>query len=145
VSLAEAGGEILIEDLPTVQGDARQLAQLLANLIANAVKFRVPDRAPLVRISAEREAGSWRVVVADNGIGIAERHRERVFRLFQRLHLREAYEGTGLGLSFCRKIVMRHHGRIWIEDGIDGGRAICFTIPDRGQDESLGAQEGQTA
>jgi PAS domain S-box-containing protein len=131
VAADEASGEIQVEPLPTVIADDVQLVQLFSNLLANALKFRRPDRSPVVRVFASREDRAWRFVVADNAIGVPERHRERAFRLFQRLHPRETYTGTGLGLSIARKIVTRHGGEIWMEDGIDGGTAVCFTIPDR--------------
>ncbi|HVL05809.1 MAG TPA: ATP-binding protein [Acidimicrobiales bacterium] len=131
VAVDSASAIIDVDTLPVVHGDPSELGRVFANLIANAIKFRAAGVLPVVRVHAERGDGEWRFVVSDNGVGIAPQHRERVFRLFQRLHRREQYEGTGMGLSICRKIVERGGGRIWVEDGPDGGAAFCFTVPDR--------------
>ena len=103
--------------------------QVFANLIGNALKFQRPGEAPAVEVSGEAEPGGWRFVVADNGPGIPERHRERVFRLFQRLHTDDRIGGTGAGLAICRKVVQRFGGRIWVEDAPQGGAAFVFTVP----------------
>ena len=131
VAIDSASAVVDIGTLPSVHGDASELGRVFANLIANAIKFRTPGVVPVVRVRAERGDGEWRFVVSDNGVGIAAQHRERIFRLFQRLHRREQYDGTGMGLAICRKIVERGGGRIWVEDGPDGGAAFCFTVPDR--------------
>ncbi|HWI04783.1 MAG TPA: ATP-binding protein, partial [Acidimicrobiales bacterium] len=131
VAIDSASAVIDVDTLPVVHGDAGELGRVFANLIANAIKFRTAGVLPIVRVRAERGDGEWRFVVSDNGVGIAPQHRERVFRLFQRLHRREQYEGTGMGLAICRKIVERGGGRIWVEDGAEGGAAFCFTVPDR--------------
>src|SRR5690606_4647493 len=115
-ALEDVGGRVEAGDLPTVRGDATQLHQLFLNLIGNAVKFRRPDVPPVLRIEAAptEVAGrpGWRVTVADNGIGIEPQYADRVFQVFQRLHTREEYEGTGIGLAICKKIVERHGGEI---------------------------------
>ena len=116
------------EDLPTIVADRSQMVQLFQNLIGNAVKYRT-DRVPEVRIDARREEGGWLFSVCDNGIGIPHEQTGRIFDLFQRLHGRDEYPGTGIGLAICRKIVNRHGGRIWAESD-DGGSTFYFTLPD---------------
>ena len=116
--------------LPTVKGDPTQLGQLLQNLLANAVKFN--DRPkPWVRLAADRDAGAWRLSVSDDGLGIEPKHRERIFRMFERLHPPDQYAGTGIGLALCKRIVERHGGRIWFEPREGGGIIFWFTVPDR--------------
>jgi PAS domain S-box-containing protein len=129
-TISEAGATVIVEDLPTVRGDEGQLRQLFQNLIGNGIKFRADD-PPQVRVSAEREGSAWRFGVEDNGIGIDPRHAERIFSVFKRLHTREKYPGSGVGLSICKRIVERHQGRIWVEQSVLGGSRFCFTIPDR--------------
>jgi PAS domain S-box-containing protein len=116
-------------ELPTVPGEAAQLQQLLQNLISNGVKFVAPGTVPHVRVSAERDGGNWLVTVEDNGIGIEPRHDERIFGMFQRLHTRDAFPGTGIGLAIARKVVERHGGRIWVEPRLGGGTRFRFTLP----------------
>jgi light-regulated signal transduction histidine kinase (bacteriophytochrome) len=91
-------------------------------------------------VSAEREGRAWRFSVADNGIGIDPQHADRIFAVFKRLHSREAYAGSGIGLSICKRIVERHHGRIWVEPNDGGGSRFCFTIPDSEAAESTTAE-----
>jgi PAS domain S-box-containing protein len=128
-AVADARAQVHVGTLPSVMGDRVSLAQLLQNLIANALKFRNGPGAR-VWVTAKREGpGMWRMSVADDGIGIDPRHRDRVFKMFQRLHDREAFEGTGIGLAICRKIVERHGGRIWVEGREGGGTVFSFTLP----------------
>ena len=116
--------------LPTVTGDPVQLGQLLQNLLANALKF-VPDgRPPQIDVSAERAADGWTVTVSDNGIGVADGDRERIFTMFARLHPRERYQGTGIGLAICKRIVERRGGAIWVEPDPSGGTRFRFSVPD---------------
>ena len=111
-------------------GDRAQLEQLLQNLVANALKFRADGRARRVGARRERARTAMaQIAVADGGIGIAPEHRDHVFEMFQRLHDREAYEGTGIGLAICRKIVERHGGRIWVDEREGGGTVFRFTLP----------------
>lgn len=119
--------------LPEIVGDPTLLTMLWQNLVGNAVKFRHADRAPHIRISCEEDeaAGVWNVSVTDNGIGIAEEFTEKVFVIFQRLHGRDSYGGTGIGLALCKKIVEHHGGRIWIDTGYTEGTRFCFTLPCR--------------
>jgi PAS domain S-box-containing protein len=128
-ALVEAGAEIEIGDLPVVLGDRAQLEQLLQNLVANALKFRDDGRARVWVTTEGSDASMVRIAVADGGIGIAPDQRERVFEMFGRLHDRETYEGTGIGLAICRKIVERHGGRIWIDERVGGGTVFRFTLP----------------
>jgi signal transduction histidine kinase len=115
-----------------VTGDPRQLRQLFQNLISNGIKF-VEDGPPRVEVSAARDGRDWQFCVADNGIGIDPQHADRIFAVFKRLHGRDAYPGSGIGLSICKRIVERHQGRIWVEENVEGGESggsrFCFTIP----------------
>jgi signal transduction histidine kinase len=127
-ALEDAQASVVAGELPTVRGDRAQLTSLFQNLIGNAVKFRGAE-APLVRIEAERHDGEWQVSCLDNGIGIDPEYAERIFLIFQRLHSREIYEGTGIGLALCRKIVEYHGGHIWLETAYSGGACFRFTLP----------------
>ncbi len=129
-SIADAGATIERSPLPTVLGHPALLGQLLQNLLANAVKFRRPDAAPVVRITGERDGEGVRIVVADNGIGVPPEHRAEVFGVFTRLNHDEASPGSGIGLATCAKVVHHHGGRISLEDGIDGGAAVHVWLPD---------------
>jgi light-regulated signal transduction histidine kinase (bacteriophytochrome) len=130
VAIEESGATITIDDLPTVKADATQLVQIFQNLIGNAIKFRKKDTTPHIHVSAKRQEDAWRFSVRDNGIGIAPEHAERIFLIFQRLHSREEYPGTGIGLAVCKKIVERHGGRIWVESEPVEGSTFHFTILD---------------
>jgi signal transduction histidine kinase len=129
IAIEESGAKVESRELPVVQGDPRQLAQIFQNLIGNALKFRKPGEAPRVEVWADREGDSWRVSVRDNGIGLDPKFSERVFAIFQRLHTWDEYEGTGLGLAICKKIVERHGGRIWVESKEGEGATFSFTLP----------------
>jgi light-regulated signal transduction histidine kinase (bacteriophytochrome) len=143
VAIEESGAEIVRDPLPTVLADATQMTQIFQNLVGNAIKFR-GEAAPRIQISAERRAengtdgqhGSWLFSVRDNGIGIAPEYRERVFVLFQRLHGRDEYSGTGIGLAVCKRIVERHGGTLWVDETPGGGSTFWFTIPAAGDDVS---------
>jgi len=126
----ETGGEVVVDgDLPVVMGDAGLLTAVFQNLISNGLKFR-GDAPPRIEIAAERAGGAWRFSVTDNGIGIDDEYAERIFVIFQRLHTRDAYEGTGIGLAMCRKIVEYHGGRIWLAPAEAGrGARFDFTLP----------------
>jgi len=119
---------VLRDGLPRVMGDPVQLGQVFQNLIGNALKFRAPGRAPSVVISAQVQGATATVAVADNGIGIEERHFDRIFGIFQRLHRQEEYEGEGVGLALCAKIIRRHGGRIWVESEVGKGSTFFFTL-----------------
>ena len=125
----DAGATITHDALPTVQADLRQMGQLLTNLISNALKFRGAS-APAIHLAATREAGAWRISVRDNGLGIEARFFDRIFVMFQRLHLRSAHEGTGIGLAICKRVVERHGGRIGVESTPGQGSTFWFVLPD---------------
>ncbi|BCS52241.1 CHASE3 domain-containing protein [Geobacter sp. SVR] len=131
-ALKESGAVIERTDLPEVAGDDTQLVQLFQNLIGNAVKFRKKEGQLRIRVSCERKGDEWVFGVHDNGIGIEPRFFERIFEIFSRLHTREEYEGSGMGLAICRKIVERHGGRIWAESGPGEGASFSFTMPGKG-------------
>ena len=130
VRLDERQAVVDRDALPTVMADRRQLAQLIQNLISNALKFQPPDRAPHVRISAELQDGRWLMRVQDNGIGLDLAYQDKIFVIFQRLHSREDYEGTGVGLAVCKKIIERHGGSIWVESQPGAGATFLFTLTD---------------
>lgn len=127
-TLQETGAVVTHDPLPTVMADEVQLGQLLQNLLANALKFRGQDSLR-VHIAAQRQGDEWIFSVQDNGIGIAPEHQERIFSIFQRLHRREEFPGTGLGLALCRKIAERHGGRIWVDSEPGRGSTFYFSIP----------------
>lgn len=126
-SIRTQKGRVEYANLPTVLGDPTSMLQLMQNLIANALKFR-GERDPIVTISARRLGEDWQVEVMDNGIGIDPSNRERVFSAFERIHGVSEFEGTGLGLSLCRKIVEQHGGSIWMDSGEDCGSVFRFTL-----------------
>jgi light-regulated signal transduction histidine kinase (bacteriophytochrome) len=128
IAIEEAGATITEGELPAVLGDATQLLQLFQNLIANAIKFR-GDAAPRVHVVAQPAEDGWCFSISDNGIGIAPEYFERIFVLFQRLHGRKEYSGTGIGLALCKRIVERHGGRIWVESTPGQGSVFRFTLP----------------
>jgi signal transduction histidine kinase len=116
-------------------GDDAQLVQLFQNLIANAIKFRSRP-GPRIVVSAEAENGCWRFAVQDDGIGIGQEYFDRIFVMFQRLHSRSAYPGTGIGLAICKKIVERHGGRIWVESEPGQGTVFTFTLQRAGEEHA---------
>jgi light-regulated signal transduction histidine kinase (bacteriophytochrome) len=127
-ALTESGATVTHGSLPTVVAESRQIGQVVQNLLSNALKFRGPE-APRIHLWAQQQGDEWVIAVQDNGIGIEPRHAERIFGIFQRLHPREAYPGTGMGLAICRKIVERHGGRIWVESPPSQGATFFFTLP----------------
>jgi light-regulated signal transduction histidine kinase (bacteriophytochrome) len=127
--IAETGAVVTHDPLPTVRGEEALLVQLFQNVVGNAVKFRAPDRPPRVHVAARQVGDEWELECRDNGIGIDAQYAERVFVIFQRLHAKDVYEGTGIGLALCKKIVEFHGGRIWIEPSDDVGTRILWTLP----------------
>jgi PAS domain S-box-containing protein len=115
--------------LPEILGDETQLVQLFQNLLSNALKYRHPDKAPRIEISVEKSPTQWNFRFKDNGIGIEAQYFEKIFELFQRLHGRDQYSGTGIGLSVCKRIVERHEGTIGVESTIDVGSTFFFSLP----------------
>jgi len=128
LSIRGSGAVVHHDGLPTVNGDPTQLTQLFQNLIGNAIKFRGPD-PPEVRVSAALRGRDWVFSVRDNGIGIEPQYAQRIFVIFQRLHGRTEYPGTGIGLSICQRIVARHGGHIWVESEPGRGSSFYFTLP----------------
>jgi len=128
VTIGENQAVITKDDLPAVWVDASQLVLVFQNLLANAIKFRRKD-LPRIHVSAHDQGREWIFSVRDNGIGIEPQHAERVFAIFQRLHTKEAYPGTGIGLAVCKRIVEGHGGRIWFESEPGKGTTFFFTIP----------------
>jgi PAS domain S-box-containing protein len=129
-ALSAARATVERSPLPTVPGHAALLSQLLQNLLANAIKFARPGVPPRLRVDAARDAGGVTLTVADNGIGIDPAHRNDVFGVFTRLNADEASPGSGIGLATCAKVVHHHGGRIWIEEGMEGGTAVRVWLPD---------------
>ncbi len=114
IAIADAQAEVTHDPLPVVQGDETRLGQVLQNLIGNALKFR-GQTPPRIHVSVVKEDRHWRFSVRDNGIGVDPQQAPRIFQVFQRLHTRSEYPGTGIGLAICKKIVEHHGGRIWVE------------------------------
>ncbi len=128
MALKESGAEVTHDPLPVVMGDDTQLTQLFQNLIGNAIKFR-SESPPKIHVGVTDEKDVWRFAVRDNGIGFDPRHADRIFQMFQRLHGRSEYPGTGIGLALCKRIVERHRGKIWVESAPGRGSTFYFTIP----------------
>jgi len=137
VAIRDTGAELTHDPLPVVMADEVQLAQLLQNLIDNAIKFR-GEEPPRAHVSAEQKGDEWVFSVRDNGIGVDPQYFKRVFIIFQRLQ-RQDYPGTGIGLSIAKSIVERHGGRIWLESQPGEGSTVNFTIPAKG-----GGNRGET-
>jgi len=143
-AIAESGALVTADDLPTVLGDRTQVVQVLQNLIGNSIKFRRPEVSPHVHLSAQADPDNdnlWMFQVADDGIGIDPRHAEHVFVVFRRLHGRQEYPGTGIGLALCKRIVERHGGTIWLQPDVAEGTTVSFTLP---KAESRSSEEGET-
>ena len=128
VTIRETAAEVTWDPLPVVQADAMQVGQLFQNLLGNALKYR-SEQAPRVHIAVERQGQWWRFAVQDNGIGIDPAYAERIFLVFQRLHTRDEYPGTGIGLALCQKIVERHGGQLSVESQEGAGATFSFTLP----------------
>lgn len=127
ISIRDNSARIILGRFPTVPADGSQLVQLFQNLISNALKFRT-ETPPEIHINAESRDGQWLFSVSDNGIGINMEYAQRIFEVFQRLHSRSKYPGTGIGLAICRKVVERHGGRIWVESELGKGSTFYFTV-----------------
>jgi two-component system, chemotaxis family, sensor kinase Cph1 len=140
-ALEESGAVVVTDPLPVIMDDETQLLQLFQNLLGNAIKFR-GDTAVVIQIGATRRGNDWVFWVRDNGIGIEPQYAERIFLIFQRLHGRGQYPGTGIGLAIAKKIVERHRGRIWVESEPGKGSTFYFTIPAE-DSHSYGQRGGQ--
>jgi light-regulated signal transduction histidine kinase (bacteriophytochrome) len=127
LAIAETDTLISRIPLPTVIGDASQLIQLFQNLIANGIKYR-GEAAPIIEIGAREQEQNWLFWVKDNGIGIDPQYGDRIFQIFQRLHTKQEYPGTGIGLAICHKIIEHHDGRIWVESNLEQGATFYFTL-----------------
>jgi two-component system sensor histidine kinase/response regulator len=119
---------VTVGPLPTVRADTARIYQLFLNLVGNAIKFRRPDEPPRVEVSAQQREGDTVFCVADNGIGIAPEHQTAVFEAFRRLHTRNQFDGSGLGLTICQQIVEQHGGKLWVESELEQGSKFCFTL-----------------
>jgi light-regulated signal transduction histidine kinase (bacteriophytochrome) len=130
--IEEAGAAVTYDPMPTLPADEVQLGQLFQNLIGNALKFR-SDSVPRIHVAVKELPHEWEFEVRDNGIGIEKQYYERIFMVFQRLHNKGEYPGTGIGLAICKKVVERHGGRIWVESrpaqGPERGSSFFFTLP----------------
>ncbi len=131
VIIEEKKANVKISDMPKVCGDDVQLERLLQNLIGNGLKYCQDDVTPEITVQSKKNDNEWQISVSDNGIGIPDNQYERIFQIFQRLHSRDEYSGTGIGLSSCKKIVERHEGRIWVESQEGKGSTFYFTLPVR--------------
>ncbi len=127
LSLQSSGAQVTRSPLPIVQADPTQMSQVFQNLISNAIKYS--QGSPVIEVRAVRERADWKISVADHGIGIPPDYHQEIFEMFRRLHPRDAYPGTGIGLAICRRIIERHHGQIWVESNPAGGSTFCFTLP----------------
>lgn len=127
--IADTQANVVVSPLPDIEGYGTDLKLLFQNLIVNAIKFRKQNELPMIKIWGEELDGFWKFAVSDNGIGIEPQHRERIFVIFQRLHTQAEYDGSGIGLAHCKKIVEMHGGAIWVESELGKGSTFYFTIP----------------
>jgi light-regulated signal transduction histidine kinase (bacteriophytochrome) len=128
--IQETGGRVTRGPLPRICFDATQLTQLFQNLIGNAVKFRSQD-SPKVDIRVSQVEGGWVFSIRDNGLGIDPEHKDTIFHVFRRLHSRDKYPGSGIGLAICKRIVERHGGEIWVDSTPGQGSTFYFSVPDQ--------------
>ena len=153
--IQQTGGSVQLGRLPTIHADPPQIRQLFQNLIGNGLKFQHPDRPPVVRLSARILPGSeitadeadipwYEIAIEDNGIGFEEIYLDRIFQMFQRLHGRKEYEGTGMGLAICRSIVERHRGRITARSTPGQGTTFLVILPAQPREEELTSHDGST-
>ena len=134
----ETGAAVTYDQMPRLVADGTQLMQLFQNLIGNAIKFRRSEVSPEIHIGVERQEDDWLFSIRDNGIGIDPEFAERIFVIFQRLHTRDEYPGSGMGLAICKKIGECHRGRIWVDSEVSQGTTFYFTLPVGGRDRTSG-------
>lgn len=130
-SIQDSGAIIIVQELPVINAYSTELTLLFQNLLSNAIKFKKADKLPRIKLSACKIENGWLFSCSDNGIGLEDRFKEKIFEIFQRLHNRHTYEGTGIGLAHCKKIVTMHNGKIWVESAPGQGSQFCFTISDQ--------------
>ena len=132
LKIKEKKAKVIIHSLPEIMGDKLQMRQLFQNLLSNALKFQRKEIPVEIIISSQRgERGHWRILLQDNGIGIAPENIDRIFKPFERLHGRSTYEGTGIGLAICKNIAQRHHGTIAVENIASPGACFTINLPER--------------
>ena len=129
LAIAETKAVVTVGAMPVLECDQSQMVSLFQNLIGNSIKYRQPDVPPIITVEIRQEGDEWIFGVRDNGIGIDPQYRDRIFIIFQRLHTPGTYDGTGIGLAICKRIVERHGGRIWMESEPGKGAAFFFTLP----------------
>jgi PAS domain S-box-containing protein len=127
-SIQDSGARIVVKELPVINAYPMELTLLFQNLMSNAIKFKKADQSPRINITSCKIDGGWLFSFCDNGIGMEDRFKERIFEMFQRLHNKKLYEGTGIGLAHCKKIVTMHNGKIWVESAPGKGSQFYFTI-----------------
>ena len=127
--ITEVDGEVVADPLPTIYGFELELRQLFQNLISNGLKFSAEKQQPLISVRVNENEHNYTFSICDNGLGIEKKHHERIFGIFQRLHNKNTYKGTGIGLATCQKIVEMHRGKIWVESELGAGSNFYFTIP----------------
>lgn len=128
-SIEESKAEVIIEPLPIIKGHRTEMRLLFQNLLSNALKFRRKNTSPVINVSCSDQRRNWEFCISDNGIGIPAKNKTQIFKIFQRLHGRSEYEGYGLGLTHCRKIIELHQGKIWVKSQMNKGSQFYFTIP----------------
>lgn len=139
------GATLELGELPVLEGDPDRFYQLFLNLLGNAIKFRRPEAAPKISITAKRRGSFWTLFVEDEGIGVDSAQRGRIFAAFERLHEQSKFEGAGLGLAICQQIVEQHGGRIWLEPGPMHGSRFCFDLPEQSKEENTSPIKGGPA
>jgi len=127
--IEENHATVTYDPLPVVLADGTQVAQVFQNLIDNAIKFSREEKTPEIHLSATPSDGMWEFALRDNGIGIPQKYFSKIFMLFERLHDRDVYPGTGLGLALCKRIIERHGGRMWVDSEVGVGSTFFFTLP----------------
>ena len=128
-AISDLEAVIEYDELPVISGYPTEIKLVFQNLIISAIKFCKKEMKPVIKIAVQKNKDCWEFALSDNGIGIEKKYRERIFEIFQRLHLRSEYEGSGIGLAHCKKIIELHHGKIWMESTPGKGAKFYFTIP----------------